>query len=69
MSNPQVHDSQKSVPSTQPKTFKQDSVSCLSEDENTNARLSTSLAGGAGNHADEDWSQAEIELMELLDGK
>jgi len=46
VSNPQVHDSQKSVPSTQPKTFKQDSVSCLSEDENTNARLSTSLAGG-----------------------
>ncbi len=70
MSNPKVKGGQKSGPSKQLKPFKKDSASTFSEDEiRTRAYRIYESRGGAGNHADEDWSQAETELMELVGGK
>jgi hypothetical protein len=70
VSNPKVQVSQKSDPSKQPKPFKKESASTFSEDEiRTRAYLIYESRCGAGDHADEDWSQAETELMELVGGK
>ena len=68
MSNPKV--AQKSDPSTQPKPFKNDSASTFSEDEiRTRAYQIYESRDRTTNNPDEDWIQAETELMELLGGK
>ena len=70
MSNPKVQVSQKSDPSKQPKTLKKDSPGTFSEDEiRTRAYQIYESRDRTGKHADEDWSQAETELMELVGGK
>ena len=70
MSNPKVQVSQKSDPSKQPKPFKKDSPSTFSEDEiRTRAYQIYESRDRTNNNPDEDWSQAETELMELVGGK
>lgn len=70
MSNPKVNVSQKSDPSTEPKSVKKDSMSTFSEEEiRIRAYQIYESRGRNGNHADEDWNQAETELMELEGGK
>lgn len=70
MSNPKVNVSQKSAPSTEPKSVKKDSMSTFSEEEiRIRAYQIYESRGRNGNHADEDWNQAETELMELEGGK
>jgi len=70
VSNPKIQGGKKSGPSKQPKPLKKDSASTFSEDEiRTRAYIVYESRGGAGNHADEDWSQAETELMEFVGGK
>jgi len=65
VSNPKV--AQKSDPSTQPKPFKNDSASTFSEDEiRTRAYQIYESRDRTTNNPDEDWIQAETELMELL---
>jgi len=66
---PKVQVSQKSYPSKQPKPFKKDSPGTFSEDEIRTRAYLIYESGGTDNHADEDWSQAETELMELVGGK
>jgi len=69
VSTPKVQVSQKSDPSKQPEPFKKDSASTFSEDEIRTRAYLIYESRGSDNHADEDWSQAEIELMELIGGK
>ena len=70
MSNPKVQVSQKSDPSKQPQPFKKESASTFSEDEiRTRAYQIYEFRDRTDNHAAEDWSQAETELMELVGGK
>jgi hypothetical protein len=66
---PKVQVSQKSDPSKQPKRFKKDSPGTFSEDEIRTRAYLIYESRGTDNHADEDWSQAETELMELVGGK
>ena len=70
MSKPKVQVSQKSAPSKQPKPFEKDSASTFSDDEiRARAYQIYESRGRTGNNPDEDWSQAETELMELVGGK
>jgi hypothetical protein len=70
VSNPKVQVSQESDRSTQPKAFKKDSASTFSEDQiRTRAYQIYESRDRNGTHADEDWSQAKTELMELVGGK
>ena len=70
MSKPKVQVRPKPDPSKQPIPFKKDSASTFSEDEiRTRAYQIYESRGRVHNRADEDWSQAETELMELLGGK
>jgi hypothetical protein len=70
MSNPKVQVSQKSDPSKQPIPSKKDSASTFSDDEiRARAYQIYESRGRTDNHADEDWIQAETELMELVGGK
>ena len=70
MSNPKVQVGQKSDSTKQPQPFKKDSASTFSEEEiRTRAYQIYESRGRTGNHPDEDWSQAETELMELVGGK
>jgi DUF2934 family protein len=70
MSNPKVQIGQKSAPSTQPKPFKKDSASTFSDDEiRARAYQIYESRGRTGNSPEEDWSQAETELTELVGGK
>jgi len=70
VSNRKVKVGQKSDPSKQPQPFKKDSSSTFSADEiRARAYQIYESRGGAGNYADEDWSQAETELMEFVGGK
>ena len=70
MSKPKVQVSQKSDPSKQPIPFKKDSANTFSDDEiRARAYQIYESRGRTGNYADEDWSQAETELMELVGGK
>ena len=70
MSNPKVKVSQKSAPSTQPKPFKNDSAGTFSDDEiRTRAYQIYESRDRNNNNPDEDWIQAETELMELVGGK
>jgi DUF2934 family protein len=68
VSNSNVKVTQRSGPSTQPKPVKRDSTSTFSEEE-IRTRAYQIYESRNGNHADEDWSQAETELMELVGGK
>ena len=70
MSNPNVKVSHKSDPSVQSKLVKRDSTSTFSEEEiRARAYQIYEFRGKTDNHADEDWSQAEAELMEHVGGK
>ncbi len=70
MSNPKVQTGQKSGPSPKAKPYKENSPSTFSEDEiRTRAYQIFESRGRTHNRADEDWSQAETELMELLHAK
>ena len=66
MPKPKVQVSQKSDPSKQLRPSKKDSVKTFSDDEvRARAYQIYESRGRSGNHADQDWSQAETELMEL----
>jgi Protein of unknown function (DUF2934) len=70
VSNPKVRVGQKSTPPKQQETLKQDSASTFSEDEiRTRAYEIYESRGSIHNRADEDWSQAQTELMELEGGR
>jgi hypothetical protein len=70
VSNPDANSSQKSDPSTQLSPVKKDSMRTLSEEEiRIRAYQIYESRDRSGNRADEDWCQAETELMELKGGK
>ena len=70
MSNPKVKVSQKSDPSTPPKPFQKDPDSTFSQDEiRARAYQIYESRDRTDNNPDEDWIQAETELMELVGGK
>lgn len=70
MSNSQNHVTQKADTLQQQETLKNDPGGRFSDEEiRTRAYQIYESRNGNGNHADEDWSQAEIELMELLHAK
>ena len=69
MSKPKVQNSQKSIPAKQPKPSQKDSGSTFSEDQiRLRAYQIYESRDRTGNNPDEDWSQAETELMELVGG-
>ena len=70
MSSPKVQVGQKSDPSRQPNPFKKESVSTFSEEEiRTRAYQIYEFRNRTNANPDEDWIQAETELMELVGGK
>jgi Protein of unknown function (DUF2934) len=70
VSNPKVQISQKCDPFRQQETFQKDPSSTFSLDEiRTRAYEIYESRDRNGNHADEDWSQAESELMDLVHAK
>jgi len=70
MLSPKVQAVQKSDPFRQQETFQKDPSSAFSQDEiRTRAYQIYESRDRSGNHADEDWSQAETELMELVHAK
>ena len=70
MSNLNVKVIQKSDSSTQPRPVQRDSMSTFSEEEiRIRAYQIYEFRNRTDNHADDDWSQAETELMELVGGK
>ena len=70
MSKPKVQVSQKSDPSTTPISFKNDSARTFSDDEiRARAYQIYESRDRTNNNPDEDWSQAETELMDLVGGK
>ena len=70
MSNPKVRVSQKSDRSKPQAILNRDSASTFSEDAiRTRAYQIYESRGSIHNRADEDWSQAQTELMELVGGK
>jgi hypothetical protein len=67
VSNPKVRVDQKSSPSGQPESVETVAASTFSQDEiRTRAYQIYESGDRNGNHAEEDWSQAETELMELV---
>jgi hypothetical protein len=67
VSNPKVRVDQKSSPSRQPESVQPLAASTFSQDEiRTRAYQIYESGNRNGNHAEEDWSQAETELMELV---
>jgi hypothetical protein len=70
VSNPKVQVGQKSDPSKQQETFKKDSASTFSDEAiRIRAYQIYESRDRTHNNPDEDWSQAETELMELVDSK
>jgi len=70
VSNPKVQVAHKSDHSTQPKPFQKDPDSTFSQDEiRVRAYQIYESRDRTNNNPDEDWSQAETELMELVGGK
>ena len=70
MSNPKVKVSQKPDPSKQQETLNKDSTGTFSEEEiRTRAYQIYESRDRTDNHPDEDWIQAETELMDLVSGK
>ncbi len=70
VSNPKVEVSQTFDPSEQEETLTKDPASTFSEDQiRTRAYQIYESRDRTDNSPDEDWSQAETELMELVRGK
>ncbi len=70
MSNPKGQVGQKSDRSKQQEASKNNSASNFSDDEvRTRAYEIYESRGSVHNRADEDWSQAQTELRELVGGK
>jgi Protein of unknown function (DUF2934) len=70
VSNPKVRVSQKSDRSKPQAILNKDSASTFSEDAiRARAYQIYESRGSMHNRADEDWSQAQTELMELVGGK
>ena len=70
MSKPTVQNSQKSIPYKQPKPSQKGSGSTFSEDQiRFRAYQIYESRDRTSNNPDEDWSQAETELMELVGAK
>lgn len=67
MLNPKVQVNRKPDPFRQQETFQKDPAGTFSQDEiRTRAYQIYESRDRNGNHADEDWSMAETELMELV---
>jgi Protein of unknown function (DUF2934) len=70
VAEPKVQVNQKSDPPTQPKPIQKDPDSTFSQDEiRTRAYQIYEFGDRTNNSPDEDWSQAETELMELVRAK
>ncbi len=70
MSNPQDQVTYQACPFRQQETLKRDSAGSFSDEEiRTRAYQIYESRDRNGNHSADDWSQAEIELMELLHAK
>ena len=70
MSNSKDQVTQKADAFRQRDTFKKDPVGTFSDEEiRTRAYQIYESGNRNGNHADDDWTQAETELMELLHAK
>ncbi len=70
MSNPKVRVTRTSARPAQPQSVQGESATTFSEDEiRTRAYQIYESRGRIHNRADEDWSQAETELMELVGGQ
>jgi hypothetical protein len=70
VSKPKAQNTTKTNPSVQSLASKNDSVSTFSEEAiRTRAYEIYESRGRGSNHADEDWGQAETELMELVHRK
>jgi hypothetical protein len=70
VSNPKAQASQRSDPSKQQETLTKDSAGTFSEDQiRTRAYQIYESRDRTVNTPDEDWIQAETELMELVGGK
>jgi Protein of unknown function (DUF2934) len=70
VSKPKVQVNRKSDPSPQPKTFQKDPDSTFSQDEiRVRAYQIYESRDRTNAHPDEDWIQAETELMELVGGR
>ena len=70
MSEPKVQASPKAASPAQADSVRKISASTFSDEEiRTRAYQIYESRDRNGNHADEDWGQAQSELMELLGGK
>ncbi len=70
MFKPKTQNKTKTIPSVQRSTSTNDFVSTFSGSEiRARAYEIYESRGRVGNHADEDWAQAETELMELVHRK
>ena len=70
MSNPQDQVTYQAFPFRQQETLTKDSAGSFSDEEiRTRAYQIYESRDRNGNHSADDWSQAEIELMELLHAK
>ena len=70
MSNPKIQDSLNVISSTQEESFNKDPECTFSEDEiRTRAYQIYESRDRNGNHAGEEWVQAQTELTEMLGGK
>ena len=70
MLKPKTQKRTKIIASVQPLASANDAVSTFPEgDIRTRAYEIYESRGRVGNHADEDWNQAEVELMELVHRK
>ena len=70
MSKPKIQPRQQPVPSEQSAPLAQDAPSTFSHEAiQARAYQIYESRNRTDNHADEDWSQAQTELMELVSGK
>jgi hypothetical protein len=70
VSKTKVHDNQTSSNAPQPNSSQRASVGTFSEDEiRSRAYQIYEFRNRTDDHAAEDWSQAETELMEMVGGK
>jgi hypothetical protein len=70
VSKPKLQNKAKTIPTALPVAPKDDSGSTFSEGEIRNRAYEIyESRGRVGNHADRDWNQAQVELMELLSPK
>ena len=70
MSKPKEQVGSKAISPKQAEHFQRESAGTFSDEEiRVRAYQIYEFRDRNGNHADEDWSQAQTELMELLGGK